>query len=102
MHKMALTMQKPTVACRGQAASRKAVVVRAQKDSVAQVAGKVALAATLATTVALSAQPAFADIAGLTPCSESKAYAKRQKAEVKALQKRLKNVSRSVKPQRGL
>jgi len=33
---------------------------------------------------------AYADVAGLTPCSESKAFAKRKKNEVKALSKRLK------------
>lgn len=38
-----------------------------------------------------SVDAAKADISGLTPCAESKAFAKRQKTEVKTLQKRLKN-----------
>ena len=50
-----------------------------------------AAAATLATVLAFGApQPAAADVSGLTPCSESKAYATRQKKEIKALQKRQK------------
>lgn len=36
--------------------------------------------------------PAQADVAGLTPCSESKAFQKRQKKTVKDLQKRMKKV----------
>ena len=39
-----------------------------------------------------SVDAARADISGLTPCAESKSFAKRQKTEVKVLQKRLKNV----------
>lgn len=51
-------------------------------------------AAALALAIGLSqVDAAKADIAGLTPCSQSKAYAKRQKNELKSLQKRLKNVS---------
>lgn len=49
-----------------------------------------ALTAALSLTVVDAAK---ADIAGLTPCSESKAFQKRQKNEVKNLQKRLKQVS---------
>ena len=54
----------------------------------------VALSATvLAATLSFSTvDAAKADIAGLTPCSESKAFQKRQKNEVKALTKRLKQV----------
>lgn len=55
---------------------------------------KAVAAAALATVLAFGqADAAKADISGLTPCSESKAYAKRLKNEVKALNKRLKNVS---------
>ena len=50
-------------------------------------------AAALAAAVSFGAvDAAQADISGLTPCSESKGFAKRQKAEVKTLTKRLKNV----------
>lgn len=57
-------------------------------------AGKAIAAAALAAAVSLgSVQAAHADIAGLTPCSQSKPFAKRQKGEVKALQKRLSKVS---------
>lgn len=50
-------------------------------------------AAALAAAVSFGAvDAAQADISGLTPCAESKGFAKRQKAEVKTLTKRLKNV----------
>jgi hypothetical protein len=50
-------------------------------------------AATLASVVSLGAvDAAYADIAGLTPCTESKAFAKLQKTEVKKLEKRKKLV----------
>lgn len=58
-------------------------------------------AATAAMAVAFSfgtVDAAFADVAGLTPCSESKAFAKRQKNEVKALNKRLKNYEAGSAP----
>ena len=56
--------------------------------------GKAMAAAALAAAMAFgSVDPAKADISGLTPCSESKQFAKRQKNEVKALTKRLGKVS---------
>ena len=56
--------------------------------------GKAVAAAALATALAFgSVEAANANISGLTPCSESKAFAKREKNELKALTKRLKNVS---------
>ena len=55
--------------------------------------GKAFAAAALATALAFgSVEAAKADISGLTPCSESKGFAKRQKNELKALSKRLKQV----------
>ena len=71
---------------------RKVVCHAHRQESVKQIGS--ALAATaLAAALSLSAvDAAKADVAGLTPCSESKPYAKRQKNEVKALQKRLKQV----------
>jgi len=49
-------------------------------------------AAALVAAVSFGAvDAAQADISGLTPCAESKGFAKRQKAEVKVLNKRLKN-----------
>jgi hypothetical protein len=72
-------------------------VVKASNDS--NVAAKVAAAAVASVALFGQVQAAQADIAGLTPCSESKAYAKRLKNEVKGLNKRLKGVSdRSRKP----
>ena len=53
-------------------------------------------AAALALAVGVTAMPAFADVSGLTPCSQSKPYAARQKKEVKALQKRLKQVRKET------
>ena len=45
-----------------------------------------------------SVDAAKADISGLTPCSESKQFAKRQKNEIKALTKRLGKVSIDRRP----
>lgn len=62
----------------------------------AQETGKQLAAAALASALVLGTgvEAAKADIAGLTPCSESKAYQKRLKNEVKGLNKRLKQVGR--------
>lgn len=50
-------------------------------------------AAALAAAVTLGqVDAAQADVSGLTPCKESKQFAKRQKNELKALDKRLKLV----------
>jgi photosystem I subunit 3 len=50
-------------------------------------------AAALALTVGFSdVQPAAADVAGLTPCSQSKAYNKLERKELKTIDKRLKKV----------
>jgi hypothetical protein len=73
------------------ASSRRAVVVRASAEG--NVAQKVAAAAVGAALLSLGpVEAAKAEISGLTPCSESKAYAKRLKNEVKGLNKRLKGV----------
>lgn len=72
---------------------RRAVVCAAQKDESQQVSKAIAAAALAAVVGFGQVDAAKADISGLTPCSESKAYAKRLKNEVKALNKRLKNVS---------
>ncbi len=70
-----------------------AVRCQAQKEQV----GQAIAAAALATVVGFgNVQPAAADVAGLTPCSESKAYAKLEKKELKSLTKRLKNVRRAA------
>lgn len=54
---------------------------------------KAVAAAALAAVIGFGqVNAAKADISGLTPCSESKAYQKRLKNELKALNKRLKNV----------
>lgn len=49
-------------------------------------------AAAVVASVPLAEAPAMADVAGLTPCKDSKAFAKREKAELKALNRRLKQV----------
>ena len=56
-------------------------------------AGLLAAALTLGTVQSAQAEDLFysdANISGLTPCKDNKAFQKRQKNEVKALQKRLK------------
>ena len=69
-------------------AARLSCAAQKQEAPLASTAAAMALAAGLA----LSAAPAQADVAGLTPCSESKAYKKVQKKELKGLEKRLKLV----------
>lgn len=73
------------------------VVVRAEKASATNQVAKVFAAVALSAVVSMGAvDAASADVAGLTPCSESKAFAKQQKKEVKALEKRKKNVRSST------
>merc|ERR1711959_554121 len=43
-------------------------------------------------------QPAAAEISGLTPCAESKAFAKRKKQELKDLEKRMKKYNADSSP----
>lgn len=75
------------------------VVCQAQKQEVVKQVSTAVAAAALATVVGFSdVQPASADIAGLTPCSESKAFAKLQKKELKNLNKRLKNYEAGSAP----
>jgi hypothetical protein len=72
---------------------RAAVVVRAQKQEAVKQVSTAMAAAALATVVGFAdVQPAAADVAGLTPCSSSKAFAKAEKKELKTLTKRLKQV----------
>lgn len=84
---------KPSL--KASAAPRRAVkvVCSAQKTDAAKQVSTAVAAAALATVVGFgSVDAAYADIAGLTPCADSKAYAKRQKQEIKTLEKRLKQV----------
>lgn len=93
-----MQLSKKVNAARPAAVSRRQVVVRATaegKELSKQVAAAVVSAAVLA---AGAPAPAQADISGLTPCSESKAYAKRLKQEVKGLQKRLKQYEADSAP----
>lgn len=84
-------------------AKRPAVVARvscsAERQETVNKLGSAAAAAALAVAFSFgSADAAFADVAGLTPCSESKAFAKRKKNEVKGLNKRLKNYEAGSAP----
>jgi hypothetical protein len=63
---------------------------------VKQVSAAFAAAALAATVGFGSVDAAYADISGLTPCADSKAYAKVQKKELKGLEKRLKQVTISA------
>lgn len=85
-------MQAPTTAAASRAAPRRTVVCAAAKSSQVDVSKAVAAAALAAVIGFGQVDAAKADISGLTPCSESKAYQKRLKNELKALNKRLKNV----------
>ena len=71
----------------------RSVVAHAQNPEAKQVSTAI-LAAAVASIVSLSAvDAAYADVAGLVPCSESKAFAKLEKKELKALQKRQAKVN---------
>ncbi|GIM02381.1 hypothetical protein Vretimale_7261, partial [Volvox reticuliferus] len=100
---MAIALRNPVRASPAAraAAPRRAVRVACQaqnNDAVAQI-GTVLAATTLAAAVSLaSPSAALADISGLTPCSESKAYAKLQKKELKGLEKRLKQYEADSAP----
>ena len=78
-------------------AARRAAVVRVacsaeQHESGKQLASGAAAAALALAISFTGVEAAQADISGLTPCSESKAFAKRQTNELKVLNKRLKQV----------
>lgn len=61
--------------------------------------GKAATAIALAAAIAVATpEIASADVAGLTPCKDSKAFAKREKKEVTKLQNRLKNYEEGSAP----
>eukprot|EP00249_Psilotum_nudum_P014051 c24638_g2_i1 orf=201-956(+) len=73
------------------------------ESSIAHSAGKLATALALVAVVstapmATAPQPALADIAGLTPCKESKAFAKREKQQIKKLENRLKKYAPDSAP----
>jgi len=68
---------------------------KTSSSSFVETAGKVAAALALSAIVVGSSslvapQDALADVAGLTPCKESKGFAKREKQEIKKLESRLK------------
>lgn len=84
-------------ATRHAAAAR--VVCSAERQEASKQLGTAAAAAALAVAFGFGqVDAAYADVAGLTPCSQSKAFAKRQKNELKALTKRLKNYEAGSAP----
>jgi len=92
---MALQARRVSVQS-GARSGRRTVSVVCQAQNPAAV-GVAALAAAAAVTLGTAA-PASADISGLTPCSESKAFAKLQKKEIKNLEKRLKKYEAGSAP----
>jgi photosystem I subunit 3 len=75
------------------------VVCSAEQKSTSRQIGSAVAAAALAAVVSFgSVEAAKADVAGLTPCAESKQFAKRQKNEVKGLTKRLKQYEADSAP----
>lgn len=75
------------------------MVCAAERQEASKSLGTAAAAAALALAFGFGqVDAAYADIAGLTPCSESKAFAKRKKNEVKALNKRLKQYEAGSAP----
>jgi hypothetical protein len=87
-----MCVQAPSTAAASRAAPRRGVVCAAARTSQVDVSKAVAAAALAAVVGFGQVDAAKADISGLTPCSESKAYQKRLKNELKALNKRLRNV----------
>ena len=78
-------------------ASKTPVVCSASVDfeKLSKNAAATLAAVAVATSGAMATAPvAKADVAGLTPCAESKAFAKREKQEIKGLTRRLKQVCR--------
>jgi photosystem I subunit 3 len=69
-----------------------------KEQTFAAQAARAAAALALAAVMSTSATPAMADVAGLTPCKESKQFAKREKQEVKKLENRLKNYPEDSAP----
>lgn len=91
-------VEKATFRAARPACSRK-VVCQAEKQTPLAQVGAALSATVLAATLSFTAvDAAKADVAGLTPCSESKAFQKRQKNEVKALNKRLKQYEEDSAP----
>merc|ERR1719387_1906372 len=74
--------------------------VRMKTESQLQKRISIAVNTAIITTIAglSDVHPAAADISGLTPCSESKAFAKQKKQELKALQKRLSKYEAGSSP----
>lgn len=75
---------KPAKATSARAPVARAVSCSAQKQEASKQVATGVAAAALALTFGFGAvDAAYADVAGLTPCSESKAFAKRKKNEVR-------------------
>lgn len=66
--------------------------------SVKTFSAALALSSVLLSSAATSPPPAAADISGLTPCKESKAFAKREKQSIKKLQSSLKKYAPDSAP----
>lgn len=79
--------------------SARTVCSAEKKENFATTAGKMAAALALAAALSTSVvDSASADVAGLTPCKDSKAFAKREKQEVKKLESRLKKYEAGSAP----
>ncbi|KAK3131834.1 hypothetical protein QOZ80_6AG0512120 [Eleusine coracana subsp. coracana] len=73
-------------------------VVSLAASSVKTFSAALALSSVLLSSAATSPPPAAADIAGLTPCKESKAFAKREKNSIKKLTASLKKYAPDSAP----
>jgi photosystem I subunit 3 len=79
--------------------SARTVCSAENKESFTASAGKLAAALALAAAVSTSVvDVASADVAGLTPCKDSSAFAKREKQQVKKLESRLKKYEADSAP----
>ena len=95
-----VSTRQPAVARRSAKVSCSAEQRPVQAVSKVMGAGLLAAAISLGSVQSAHAEDLFysdANISGLTKCSENKGFAKRQKSEIKALQKRLAKVTLTVR-----
>lgn len=70
----------------------------ANQDGAKKVMTAVLATAIATSTLTVDVHEAYADVAGLTPCNESKAFKKREKQAVKSLDRRLKQYEAGSAP----
>ena len=85
-----LTRPKLSISCSSSSSSSQQQEDSSISSSLKSFSAALALSSVLLSSATVSPPPASADIAGLTPCKESKAFAKREKQSLKKLENSLK------------